>query len=217
MKKLLSFILCCMSILAFTFPSSAEQNVNLMSAYDKVPWQGDTVYYESDYGTLSFRGESGMSSVIFPTEDSLGMWFYFDIGNLLNKGTGYVGLDFLGADNSIIKSYTITENSGNGNFNRYELGSKDEYLLIPQNTENIRITLYYVGGKQSPYFRNFSLILSNDKTVNADLEWDISGKLQIVQVGVTREHHITWIIIVLLVIVTFIIIRKRIDSIKKIK
>ncbi len=217
MKRLILLLICLLSISLFTFSAYAEHDVNLMSAYDKIPWEGDTLYYEAAYGTLSFRGESGKACVTFPTDNAHGIWFYLDMGNKLNKGTGYAELEFLSNDNKTVDIYTIEKSNGSGYYNRYELGNKEEYLLIPENTANVRVTLYYTGGEQSPYFRNFALILSNDIIVNADLEWDISGNLQIVQVGVTKSQHIIWIVIVFVVAGTFVLIRKRTDKLKKIK
>ncbi len=216
MKKLLSLIIVCASAVIFSFSAWAEQDKNLMAAYNNIPWEGDALYYEKDYGTLSFKGESGTASVTFPTEGSMGMWFYFDMGNLSNKGTGFVSVDFLNTDGNTVESLSTEKNSGNGSFNRYELGSEEEYFAVPENSALIRITLNYTEGKQSPYFRNFSLVLSNNHTINSALkEWDVSGKLQIIQVGVTRADHIMWVVFVVLTAFMMLGVRKILDRIRK--
>ena len=218
MRKLLFLIIACASAVVFSLASGAEQDKNLMAAYNEIAWEGDVLSYEKDYGTLSFDEKSGKSSVTFPTESSTGMWFYFDMGNLSNKGTGFVAVDFLDMDGAVIETIATEKNNGNGSFNRYELGSSEEYFGVPENAASVRITLNYTEGEQSPYFRNFSLVFSNNRTVNSSLkEWDVSGKLQIVQVGVTRADHITWIIFVVLAALIMFGTRKILDRTKNIK
>lgn len=218
MKKLFFVLVFCIGAVFSSITVGAQQDVNLMSDYRDPLWEGDTLYYEEDYGTISFRGESGTASVSFPTEDSLGLWFYFDMGNLSNKGTGYASLEYLDESGNVIESHITEKNSGNGSFNRYQIGSDDEYSPVPDGAQSVRVTISYEGGEQSPYFRNFSLMLSNYRTINNELtDWDVSGKLQIVQVGVTRADHITWIIFVVLAALIMFAVRKFMDKAKKIK
>ncbi len=218
MKKLFFLIAAVVMAISMSVTAYAEHDTNLMKAYDKVAWEGDTVYYEDAYGTLSFKGDSGKAYVKFPTEGALGVWFYFVMGNLSGKGTGNCILEFLDENGEVIHFYETEKNNGNGSFNRYELGSEVGYAAVPENTENVRVTLCYDGGEQSPYFRNFSLILSNNNTVDSSInEWDVSGKLEIVQVGVTRTEHLIWIIFVALVALIMFGARKLTDKVKKVK
>ncbi len=217
MKKTVCILISCLCAFLFSVTAGAEE-LNLMSNYRDPLWEGDTLSYEEDYGTVSFGGENGTAAATFPVGDALGFWFYFDMGNLSGKGTGYGSAEFLDENGIVIESYVTEKNNGNGSFNRYELGSSDEYAKIPENAESVRITIAYEGGEQSPYFRNFSLMLSSNKIVNEELnEWDVSGKLQIVQVGVTRTEHITWIIFVALAALIMFAVRKIMDKTKKIK
>lgn len=218
MKKLLALI-CALFITVITSVSAcAEQNENLMRAYDKAAWEGDTVYYENSYGTLSFRGESGTAAVTYPVDDALGAWFYFDMGNLSGKGTGSAALEFLDEDGMLISSYETEKNNGNGSFNRYEIGSDEGYVQIPENTCFIRVVIRYESGKQSPYFRNFSLILSKTHSIDTSIDdWDVSGKLEIVQVGVTKTEHIIWIVFIALVAIIMFGARKLTDRAGKIR
>lgn len=218
MKRLLSFLTALVAAVVLSINAFAEHDVNLMKAYNNVPWEGDAVYYEKDYGTLSFKGDKGKASVTFPADDALGVWFYFDMGNLSGKGTGHCILEFLDENGDVKHSYETEKNNGNGSFNRYELGSEEGYAVIPENTENIRVTLCFDGGEQSPYFRNFSLILSNSYTVDSSISsWDVSGKLEIVQVGVSRTEHIIWVVFVALVALIMFAARKLTDKAKKIQ
>lgn len=218
MKRLLCIVIFCLCAVFLPVNASAETDINLMSDYRNLLWEGDTLYYNEDHGTVSFKGESGKASITFPTENALGFWFYFDYGNLTNKGTGHVELSFLDESGNVLKSYVSEKNSGNGSFNRYQLGTNEEFVPIPENAMNVQVTLNYDGGEQSPYFRNLSLVLSNNRTVNNLLQgWNISGKLQIVQVGVTRTDHIIWIVFVILVAFGMLAVRKIMDREKKVK
>ena len=218
MKRLLSIVIFCLCAVFLPVNASAETDINLMSDYRNLLWEGDTLYYNEDHGTVSFKGESGKASITFPTENALGFWFYFDYGNLTNKGTGHVELSFFDESGNVLKSYVSEKNSGNGSFNRYQLGTNEEFVPIPENAMNVQVTLNYDGGEQSPYFRNLSLVLSNNRTVNNLLQgWNISGKLQIVQVGVTRTDHIIWIVFVALVAFGMLAVRKIMDRVKKVK
>lgn len=213
MKKLLVPVLFLICTVLFSFSAGAEQDINLMEDYRNLSWEGDTLYYNEEHSTLTFNGESGKASVKFPVEEALGLWFYADMGNYANKGTGYISLEFYD-ENTLIKSYTTEKISGNGSFNRYRLGSSEEYLAVPENAEYVQVTLNYEGGEQSPYFRNLSLILSSSHTVNTDTDWDVSGKLQLVQVNVTKSDHIIWIVFVALVAFIMFATRKILDSTK---
>lgn len=213
MKKLLVFSLLILCVFSFTFISSAEENKNLMSDYRNLLWEGDTLYYNEKHTTVSFKGESGEASVSFPVGDANGMWFYADMGNYQNKGTGFISLDFYNGD-ELISSYTTEKNNGNGSFNRYQLGSSEEYFPVPENAEYVQVSLVYESGEQSPYFRNLSLVLSNNKAINTDTQWNVSGKLQIVQVNVTDTDHIIWIFFVILVALIMLAVRKILDRTK---
>lgn len=218
MKKLISLLMACISAALFTISASAEKNVNLMADYRNLTWEGDRLYYNENYGTVSFNDGTGKASVTFPTENALGFWFYTDMGNYQNKGTGYIDVIFLDSDDNIIKSFVTEKNSGNGSFNRYQLGKSDEFVQIPDKAERIQITLFYSDGEKSPYFRNLSLVLSDNRKINKDIDdWTVSGKLEIVQVGVTRSDHIMWIVIVVLVPLIMFATRKLMDKAKRIK
>lgn len=214
MKKLLFFIVFCIGAVFFTLWVGAQQDVNLMSDYRNLPWEGHTLYYEEDYGTLSFGGSGGAASVTFPTENSLGLWFYCDMGNYTNKGAGYIVFEYLDGAGDAIKSFTSEKNSGNGSFRRYRIGSAEEYDKIPDGAESVRITVCFSDGEKSPYFKNFSLVLSNTRSVSEAEDWAVSGDLQTVQVGVTRNDHIIWTVLVVLAALSMFAVRKWIDKIK---
>jgi len=217
MKRLLSAIVICICAIILPITASAETDVNLMSDYRNLLWEGDTLYYNEDHATVSFKGASGKASVTFSTEKALGFWFYFDYGNLTNKGTGYAELLFLDESGNTVKSYVSEKNSGNGSFNRYQLGTNEEFVPVPEGAVNARVILNYESGEQSPYFRNLSLVFSNTRTINNLLQgWNVSGKLQIVQVGVTKTEHIIWIVFVALVAFGMFAVRKLMDRAKKI-
>ena len=217
MKKTLCILILALCAFLFCFSAAAEE-LNLMSDYRDPLWEGDTLVYEENYGTVSFSDEGETAFVTFPVDSALGFWFYFDMGNYHGKGTGFATVEFFDENGTAVESYVTEKNSGNGSFNRYELGSSEEYAKIPENSESVRITINYEGGEQSPYFRNFSLMLSDSRAVNEELnKWDVSGKLQIVQVGVTRKDHVMWIIFVALVALIMLAVRKIIDKTKKIK
>ncbi len=218
MKKLISFLLTVLFATVFTISVSAEKDVNLMADYRNLLWEGDTLYYNEDHGTISFNEGFGNASVTFPLEAALGFWFYADMGNLQNKGTGYIDICFLDSENGIVKQFTTEKNSGNGSFNRYQLGVNDEYVAVPEGSEKVKVTLFFTDGEKSPYFRNLSLVLSDSRTINTSVEdWTISGKLQIVQVEVTRADHIIWIVLVVLVAIGMFAVRKSMDKAKKIQ
>lgn len=218
MKRLVSIVIFFICAVISSVTVSAETDVNLMSDYRNLLWEGDTLYYNEDHGTVAFKGESGKAYVTFPVEKALGFWFYFDYGNLTNKGIGYAELSFFDESGNALKSYVSEKNSGNGSFNRYQLGKNEEFVPVPENAVNVRVTLNYEGGEQSPYFRNFSLVFSNNRTVNGEIkDWNISGKLQIVQVDVTRTDHIIWIIFVALVAFGMFGVRKLMDKAKNVK
>lgn len=218
MKKLISLLMACISAALFTISASAEKNVNLMADYRNLTWEGDRLYYNENYGTVSFNDGTGKASVTFPTENALGFWFYADMGNYQNKGTGYIDVIFLDSDDNIIKSFVTEKNSGNGSFNRYQLGKSDEFVQVPDKAEKIQVTLFFAAGEKSPYFRNLSLVLSDNRKINTDInDWTVSGKLEIVQVGVTRSDHIMWIVIVVLVPLIMLATRKLMDKAKRIK
>ena len=217
MKKAVSFFAAVLCAVLFAISASAEQDINLMSDYRNLPWEGDKLYYNEDYGTLSFNDDIGEAYVTFSVEDSMSFWFYADMGNYQNKGTGSIDVSFLDAENNIVKSYTTEENSGNGSFNRYQLGTHEGYVAVPENAENVRITLFFKNGEKSPYFRNLSFILSNTHSVDTSIdEWTVSGKLEIVQVDVTKADHFVWIVFVVLVPIIMFITRKLMDKAKKI-
>ncbi len=218
MKKVVSLLLSAVFAAMTAISASAEKDVNLMADYRNLLWEGSKLYYNEDHGTVSFNDGIGKAWVIFPVEEALGFWFYADMGNLQGKGTGCIDVCFLDKDNETLKCFTTEENSGNGSFNRYQLGNSEEYVKIPENADKVQITLFFKNGEKSPYFRNLSLILSDNRTVNTDVdEWTVSGKLQIVQVGVTRTDHIVWIVLVVLVAFGMLAVRKLMDKAKKIK
>lgn len=217
MKKAVSFFAAVLCAVLFTISASAEQNANLMSDYRNLSWEGDKLYYNEDYGTLSFNDGIGEAHVTFPVENFMSFWFYTDMGNYQNKGTGSIDVSFLDVENNVVKSYTTEENSGNGSFNRYQLGTHEGYVAVPENAENVRITLFFKNGEKSPYFRNLSFILSNTHSVDTSIdEWTVSGKLEIVQVDVTKADHFVWIVFVVLVPIIMFITRKLMDKAKKI-
>lgn len=217
MKKAVSVFTVVLCMLLFTISAFAEQDANLMSDYRNLSWEGDKLYYNEDYGTLSFNDGIGEAHVTFSVEDSMSFWFYADMGNYQNKGTGCIDVSFLDAENNIVKSYTTEENSGNGSFNRYQLGTHEGYVVVPENAENVRITLFFRNGEKSPYFRNLSFILSDTHSVDTSIDgWTVSGKLEIVQVDVTKADHFVWIVFVVLVPIIMFITRKLMDKAKKI-
>lgn len=218
MKRVISCLLSVVFIFLLSISASAEKDINLMADYRNLLWEGNTLYYNEDHGTVSFNEGVGEAYVTFPVDKALGFWFYADMGNLQNKGTGYINVCFLDSEDNIIKQFTTEENSGNGSFNRYQLGKNDEYAAVPDGAEKIRISLSFSNGEKSPYFRNLSLVLSDSRTVDTSVDkWTVSGKLQIVQVEVSKTDHIVWIVLVVLVALGMFAVRKLMDRAKKIK
>lgn len=213
MKKILSLTVLILCIFSFAFTASSEEDINLMADYRNLLWEGDMLYYNEKHTTVCFKGESGEASVSFPVGNANGMWFYADMGNYENKGKGYISLGFYNGD-ELIASYTTEKNNGNGSFNRYQLGSSEEYFPVLENSEYVKVSLVYEDGEQSPYFRNLSLVLSDNHTINTDADWTVSGKLQIVQVNVTDTEHIIWIAFVALVAFAMLAVRKILDRTK---
>ena len=59
--------------------------------------------------------------------------------------------------------------------------------------------------------------MSKTHTIDTSItEWDVSGKLEIVQVGVTRTEYLIWIFFVAMVAVVMLVARKLTDKAKKI-
>ncbi|MDE7234012.1 MAG: hypothetical protein K2N29_03025, partial [Ruminiclostridium sp.] len=99
----------------------------------------------------------------------------------------------------------------------YRLGDEKAYARLPEHTESVRVTLVFESGK-SPYFRNLTLYLDNMKTIETSTpEWNVSGKLQLVQVGVTKAQYWSWVVIIAAVPILMYVTKKQIDRAKKIK
>lgn len=198
---------------------AADGSKNLLAAYHALEWEGAALEYNPDHGTLSFREENGgqTARIAFPAEDARGFWFYADLGNFENAGAGKLLVELLDENENVLERYETEKTAGDGSFHRYRLGSEEAYARLPEHTASVRVTLVFESGK-SPYFRNLALYLDNMKTIETSApEWNVSGKLQLVQVGVTKAQYWSWVVIIAAVPILMYITKKQIDRAKKIK
>lgn len=209
----LAFLILSVSVFA------ADERENLLSMYQAAKWEGAALEYNPDHGTLSFRDEQGgqAAQITFPAENTRGFWFYADVGNFENAGIGNLIVELLNENGDVLEHYETEKTSGDGSFHRYRLGDEEAYARLPEHTESVRITLVFESGK-SPYFRNLALYLDNMKTIETSTpEWNVSGKLQLVQVGVTKVQYWSWVVIIAAVPILMFVTKKQIDRAKKIK
>lgn len=198
---------------------AADGTENRVSAYRSLPWEGAPLEYDPDHGTLSFSEEAAPQSafVTLSTEGARGFWFYADLGNFENGGVGYLTVELLDADGEALERYATEKTAGDGSFHRYSLGDEAAYARLPEHTESVRVTLVFESGK-SPYFRNLALTLDNMKTIETSTpEWSVTGKLQLVQVGVTKAQYWSWVFLIVAIPLLMFATRKLMERARKIK
>lgn len=218
MRRTAAALSVLFAALFFSFSAFAEGE-NLLSAYQAAEWEGAALEYDPDHGTLSFREGSGgqAAQITFPAGDARGFWFYADAGNFENAGVGNLLVELLDKNGDVLERYETEKTAGDGSFHRYRLGDETAYARLPEHTESVRVTLVFESGK-SPYFRNLALYLDNMKTIETSTPaWNVSGKLQLVQVGVTKAQYWSWVVIIAAVPILMYVTKKQIDRAKKIK
>lgn len=218
MRRTAAALSVLFAVLFFSISASAEGE-NRLSAYQSQTWEGAVLEYDPDHGTLSFREEQGgqAARITFPAGDARGFRFYADVGNFENAGVGNLLVELLDENGDVLERYETEKTAGDGSFHRYRLGDEAAYARLPERTESVRITLVFEGGK-SPYFRNLALYLDNMKTIETCTpEWNVSGKLELVQVGVTKAQYWSWVVIVAAVPILMYVTKKQIDRAKKIQ
>lgn len=218
MKRAAAVLTAFFAVLCLSFSAFAESE-NRLSAYQSLAWEGAPLEYDPDHETLSFLGnsEAESASVTVPTEGARGFWFYADLGNFENGGVGYLTVELLNADGEAIEQYKTEKTAGDGSFHRYSLGSEETYARIPENAEALRLSFHHESGK-TPYLRNLGLYLDSMKTVDSSApEWSVSGKLRLVQVGVTKAQYWSWVFLIAAVPILMFATRKMMDRAKKIK
>ncbi len=221
MKLLFSLLLSILAAALLSPNASAwSENENLLENYQSLPWEGSDLEYDPEHKTLYFSkeaeetkdalGGSCFDTIDLPADGARGIWFYVDFGNYENRGTSCVSVHFIGENGEIFESHTTEKDIGDGYFRRYQLGTESEYAAIPENTEAVRVEIRLENG-ETPYFRNFSLMLSSEKTA-VPPKWTVSGKLQLVQVNVTRVQYWGWVAMILLVPIMLFAVRRTTDK-----
>lgn len=213
MKRLIAF-LTALIFSVFVSVTAFAQDINLLSDYKNIMWEGTGLIYNEEHRTLSLK-EKGSAFVTFDTGDNTAIWVYTDMGNYKDKGTGNISLEFLDGEGNVILKTVSDNDPSNGYFIRSSYGSDALYASIPENTERVRFSLSFTEGEKSPYFRNLSLVLSNTAPrSDNETEWKRSGDLTIVQVNVTGADYIMFIVLVCLVGLVMIAVRLIRDKIR---
>lgn len=217
MRRAAAALSAFFGMLFFCVPSFAQQHgENLLASFQTAEWEGAPLGYDADHAALFFLGEPAETAQIdFPVGDARGFLFYADLGNFENAGIGYLTLELLDGSGAVLERYETEKTAGDGSFHRYRLGSESAYARLPENTESVRIGLVFENGK-TPYFRNPALYLDNMKTIETSMpEWSVSGKLQLVQIGVTKTQYWSWVLMIAAVPVLMFVTRKWMDRAKK--
>lgn len=194
--------------------SSLALDENLLGDYNNVLWENAQLLYNPEHSTFSFADEAGVAWVDFPVEDALALWFYADCGGYNGKGSGSVGIVFYSENGEVLGEYEKTFFS-DGYFYRFQLGTEDGYLPIPENAQSVRVILKS-DGEESVYFRTPTLKLSRTAARSDAADWVQSGKLEAVQVKTTAAHYWFWVAIVAAVPIIMIGMKKVLEKAKKI-
>ncbi len=214
MRRLSIFLFLFMAVFFLTVSASAE-DVNLLSDYKNTVWDGTGLIYNETHETLNLK-EKGNASVTFEVGDNKAIWVYTDMGNYQGKGTGNITLEFLDSEGNVIYTTSSEKDNSNGSFKRYSYGDDELFAPIPENSASVRYSISFIEGEGSPYFRNFSLVMSGTAPRSEEeAGWIISGDLNVVQVKVTTSEHIFFIVLIFLVALAMFGIRKITDRIKK--
>lgn len=213
MRRIAAILSAFFATLVFSV-SSLALDENLLADYNNILWENAQLLYNSEHSTFSFADEAGEAWVDFPIEDALALWFYADCGGYNGKGGGAVGITFYSENGEVVDEYEKTFSS-DGSFYRFQLGTEDGYLPIPNGAENVRITLKSEG-EESVYFRNLSLILSRKAGRSEGADWVQSGKLQSVQVKTTAAHYWFWVALVAVIPIIMLGMKKAREKAKKI-
>ncbi len=214
MRRISIFLLFFAAVFFMTASVSAEE-VNLLSDYKNIAWDGAGLVYNETHETLTLK-EKGTASVTFDVGANKAIWVYTDMGNYQGKGTGYITLDFLDSEGKVIHTTSSQKDDSNGSFKRYSYGDDELLAPIPENSASVRYSLSFTEGEGSPYFRNFSLVMSSTAPRSEEEgAWTVSGNLNVVQVKVTTSEHIFFIVLIFLVALAMFGIRKITDNIKK--
>lgn len=214
MRRLGILLSLFMAIFFMTVSASAEE-ANLLSDYKNTVWDGTGLIYNETHETLALK-EKGTASVTFDVGDNKGIWVYTDMGNYQGKGTGSITLDFLDSEGNTVYTTSSEKDNSNGSFKRYSYGDDELFAPIPEGSASVRYSVSFTEGEGSPYFRNFSLVMSGTAPRSEENPtWLVSGNLNVVQVKVTTSEHIFFIVLIFLVALALFGIRKITDRIKK--
>lgn len=190
------------------------QDINLLSDYKGILWEGTGLIYNEEHGTLALK-EKGRAFVTFDVGENTAVWVYTDMGNYKDKGTGSIALEFLDGEGNILMETASDNDPQNGYFIRNSYGSESLFASLPENTERVRFSLSFIEGEQSPYFRNLSLVLSSTAPrSDKETQWQRSGDLTVVQVNVTRSDYIMFIVFVFIIALVMIGVRLIRDKIR---
>lgn len=200
---------------------------NVLSQYAELPWQGDSLVYESQYGTVSFDPQKDKTAyetryTVEIPDGAEGFFFCVDIGNYYNLTGGALDaggavISFLGADGGLITKASTENASENQYFRRYSLGSDKEYTALPKGAEKIEIKLmgtYRGAGTFRLYFRNFILNFGKTDPMTNTVIFARSDNLATVKVGMNPFVQYVWVAIVVGVAFLLLGIRKFRDKSK---
>lgn len=213
MRRLAAILSALLAALAFSV-SSLALDENLLGDYNNVLWENAQLLYNPEHSTFSFSDQVGEAWVDFPVEDALALWFYADCGGYDGKGGGTLGIVFYSENGEVLGEYEKTFVS-DGYFYRFQLGTEDGYLPIPENAQSVRVVLKS-DGKESVYFRTPTLKLSRTAARSDAADWVQSGKLEAVQVKTTAAHYWFWVVLVAAIPIIMVGMKKMQEKAKKI-
>lgn len=213
MRALTAFLAAVAAVLVFAISPSALDE-NLLGDYSAVLWENAQLVYNPEHSTFAFPEGTGEAWTEFPVEDALALWFYADCGGYNGKGGGSVGIIFYSDNGEVVEKYEKAFSS-DGSFYRYQLGTEDVYLPIPEGAKKVRVVLKSEG-EESVYFRAPTLKLSRTAGRSEGADWVQSGKLGTVQVKTTAAQYWFWVALVAIVPIIMIGMKKMQNKAKKI-
>ncbi len=214
MRRLTAFLAAAAAALIFAVSPSALDE-NLLGDYSTVLWENAQLVYNLEHGTLAFSEGTGEAWVDFPIGEALALWFYADCGGYSGKGGGAVGVVFLAEDGGIVSEYEVLFSS-DGHFYRYQLGTEDGFIPVPDGAKSVRAVLKS-DGEESAYFRNLNLTLSRKAGRSEGADWVQSGKLQSVQVKTTSAHYWFWVVLVAVIPIIMFVLKKMQEKAREVK
>lgn len=212
MKRIAAILSALFAALTFSV-SPLALDENLLGDYNNVLWENAQLLYNPEHSTFSFADEAGEAWVEFPVEDALALWFYADCGGYSGKGGGSLGIVIYSENGEVLGEYEKTFVS-DGYFYRFQLGTENGYLPIPDGAKRVRVILSS-SGSESVYFRTPTLKLSRTAARSDAAGWSESGKLEAVQVKTTAAHYWFWVALVAAIPIIMVGMKKMQDKAKK--